>query len=187
MTTSADSTTPGRAPPLWQKAAWLVLPVVVLATLAAGVVAEPAPTGAGGAAEVVVEDPRGGTALRLDLDGLRALPAVDVVTGTVWTDAVNRYTGVLLRDLLVHLGVDPADGPGQVTISALDGYSATLPFEEIDDIAPLLAYLRNGAPMPLRAQGPFWLIFPYDDDPAFQTETTYARSVWQVSHILVER
>ena len=135
----------------------------------------------------VLEDSATGAETRLDTDALRRLPLTDYVTGTVWTDAVHRYTGVLLRDLLLQAGIDPAAGNGSVTVHALDGYSATIAFEEVTDTAPMLAFLRNGMQMPLRAQGPFWLIYPYDDVPAFQTETTYARSVWQVSRLRVER
>lgn len=159
---------------------------LVLALLAALLMAPPAP-GQGTGPSFVVEDPREGLVREFDIDLLATLPQTDYVTATVWTDAVNHYTGVLLRDILRHAGIDPAAGPGTVTVTALDGYSASLPFAEIDVVAPMLAFLRNGAPMPLRAQGPFWLLFPYDDDPAFHTETTYARSVWQVSRILVER
>lgn len=136
-------------------------------------------------AALVLRDTASGAVLRLDRAALRALPQTEYVTGTVWTDAVNRYTGVLLRDLLVHAGIDP--GAGTVTVRALDGYSATIPLDEVTEIAPMLAFLRDGAPMPLRAQGPFWLIYPYDAEPAFQTESIYGRSVWQVSDLLVER
>lgn len=139
------------------------------------------------AAFLMLEDAATLTVRQFDRDGLRMLPQTAYVTGTVWTEAVNRYTGVLLRDLLLEAGVDPEDGDGTVTVMALDGYSATLAFGDITDVAPMLAYLRDGAEMPQRAQGPFWLIYPFDADDAFRTETTYARSVWQVTRLLVER
>ena len=138
-------------------------------------------------AVVILEDAQAALRLEFDADGLAALPQTEFSTSTVWTDAVDRYTGVLLRDLLLEAGIDPAEGAGTVVVHALDGYSATIGFEDITPVAPMLAFLRNGDRMPLRAQGPFWMIFPYDDDPAFQNETTYARSVWQVSHLRVER
>lgn len=138
-------------------------------------------------ATVILEDSRAQTRLEFDMDGLSGLPLTEFSTSTVWTESVDRYTGVLLRDLLLAAGIDPAGGAGKVTIEALDGYSASLGFEDITTVAPMLAFLRNGARMPLRAQGPFWMIFPFDDDPAFQNETTYARSVWQVTRLRVER
>ncbi|MBK5927315.1 molybdopterin-dependent oxidoreductase [Rhodobaculum claviforme] len=136
-------------------------------------------------ASFLLRDSATAAARRIDIAALRTMPQTTYVTGTVWTDAVHRYTGVLLRDLLLHAGID--GGAGAVTVLALDSYRATLDFTEITGVAPMLAFLRDGAEMPLRAQGPFWLIYPFDEVPAFQTETTYARSVWQVSHLLVER
>ena len=136
---------------------------------------------------VILEDDSAELRLEFDVNGLAGLPQTEFSTSTVWTESVDRYTGVLLRDLLLAAGIDPAAGRGTVVIDALDGYSASIGFDEITPVAPMLAFLRNGARMPLRAQGPFWMIFPFDDDPAFQNETTYARSVWQVSHLRVER
>ena len=160
---------------------------VVLA-VCAGLVAMAGPLMAqGGAAAFVLEDRGAARHLAFDKDRLGGLPRTEYLTSTVWTDSVDLYTGVLLRDLLLAADIDPGAGPGEVVIQALDGYSATIGFEEITGIAPMVAYLRNGAEMPLRAQGPFWLLFPFDDDPAFQNETTYARSVWQISHLRVER
>ncbi len=153
-----------------------------------GLAALMAPSAAQGAeAAFVLEEIEAALRLEFDKARLGGLAQTEYVTSTVWTDSVDLYTGVLLRDLLLAAGIDPGNGPGQVVIEALDGYSATIGFEEITGTAPMVAYLRNGTAMPLRAQGPFWLLFPFDDDPAFQTETTYARSVWQISRLRVER
>ena len=140
-----------------------------------------------GAPAVVVVDAAAANSVEFDLPALRALPMTEFDTSTVWTETVDHYAGVLLRDLLQEVGVDLAATDGRVVIHALDGYTATFGFDDITPEAPLLAFLRNGAEMPLRAQGPFWILFPFDDNPAFQTETAYARSVWQVSRIVVER
>lgn len=148
----------------------------------------PATPGANaGSPAVTIEDPGHGTVVEIDRSAMRQLPHSEFSTSTVWTEGVDRYGGVLLQDLLAAAGIDTAAGNGRVQVSALDGYSAVLAFSEITAQAPLLAFLRNGDPMPARAQGPFWLLWPFDDNPAFRTETTYARSVWQVSHLLVER
>ena len=161
--------------------------MVWLAALCAGLVMADSPGAQGGGATLVLQEAGATLHLELDTDRLGGLPQTEYRTSTVWTDSVSLYTGVLLRDLLIAAGIDPGTGPGRVVIQALDGYSASIGFEEITTVAPMVAYLRNGAEMPLRAQGPFWLLFPFDDDPAFQNETTYARSVWQISHLRVER
>lgn len=128
-----------------------------------------------------------GDTLQLSPNDLAALPLTEFVTSTVWTEGVDRYTGVLLRDLLHHHGIEPGNGTGRVLLTAIDGYSAVIEFDAITERAPMLAFLRNGDIMPLRRQGPFWLIYPYDDDAAFRTETIYALSVWQVDTVNVIR
>lgn len=127
----------------------------------------------------------GGETRRLIEADLAAMPVTEYVTSTVWTESTDRYSGVLLRDLLTIHGIDEATGTGEVHLAAIDGYSAVIAFDMITERAPLLAFQRNGAPMPLRNQGPFWLIFPYDDDPAFRTESIYAKSVWQIEEMSI--
>lgn len=113
------------------------------------------------------------------------LPRTHFETSTVWTEGSDLYEGVLLKDLLLHLGVDMSAPGGRVVVEALDGYSAEIEFDLITQDAPLLAFLRNGHLMPRRAQGPYWLIFPYDHDARFRTESIYAQSVWQVTRLTI--
>lgn len=113
------------------------------------------------------------------------LPISEYETSTVWTESVDRYAGVLLIDLLRHLGFDPA--VGTVSVYAIDGYSAVINSNIISEQAPLLAFLRNDIPMSIRNQGPIWLIFPYDSDQKYRTETIYAMSVWQIRSLRVQQ
>ena len=135
--------------------------------------------------DVILEVQLGpGAIIGFTLEGLRALPLTEFETSTVWTQGVDSYAGVLLLDLLHHIGHTPVRGA--VNVRALDGYSAGIDATLITDQAPLLSFLRNGSPMSVRDQGPVWLIFPYDHNPAFRTESIYAKSVWQVRSIEVE-
>jgi hypothetical protein len=134
--------------------------------------------------ELIVELP-GVDAITLSMDELAAMPRTEFSTSTVWTEQVDHYAGVLLRDLLRHFGQDPETETGSVVLIGLDGYSATLQFELISAEAPLISFLRNGEPMSVRSQGPFWAIFPYDHNPAYRTESIYATSVWQIRTIRV--
>lgn len=122
---------------------------------------------------------------RITLTDLSELAQHSYHTSTVWTEGVHAFSGVLLRDLLDHLGVALGSDGGHVVLDALDGYTARIEADLITDSAPLLSFLRDGKPLPRREQGPFWLIFPYDDDPAFRTEAIYARSVWQIVSMTV--
>ena len=126
-----------------------------------------------------------GERLQMSTDDLAALPLTEFVTSTVWTEGVDRYTGVLLHDLLNHHGIEAAGGTGRVLLTAIDGYTAVIDFAAITERAPMLAFLRNDDIMPLRRQGPFWLIFPYDEDATYRTESIYALSIWQVATVSV--
>lgn len=114
------------------------------------------------------------------------LGLTEFTTSTVWTQGVDVYSGVLLSDLLSELGADLNASDGSVTLEAMDGYSATISFDTMLRTRPLLAFLRNNRPMSVRSQGPFWLIFDYDSDARLRTETHYAKSVWQISRLIVE-
>lgn len=120
---------------------------------------------------------------RFDRAMLEALPRHEFTTSTVWTEGVSHYSGVLLRDLLAAVG---AQGHS-LTAHAIDGYSATMPLDSVADDGPLVAFLRDGAPMSVRQRGPLWIVFPYDDNPAYRNDTTYGRSVWQLTRIEIER
>lgn len=120
---------------------------------------------------------------RFDRPMLEALPQHEFATSTVWTEGVSTYSGVLLRDLLAAVG---AEGEALVA-HGIDGYSATIPLDTVTDDGPLVALLVDGAPMSVRERGPLWIVFPYDDNPMYRNDTTYGRSVWQLTRIEIER
>lgn len=120
-------------------------------------------------------------AARFDLAMIAALPRTGFSTSTVWTEGVAHYEGVLLADLLAFLGAEGAE----LTASAIDGYSVAIPVDSLRPDGPILAFQRDGVPMPVRDRGPLWIIYPYDDNPAYRNDTTYARSIWQLTLIEV--
>lgn len=144
------------------------------------------------AGAAILEVEIGGEVVAIDLvsDLPPDLPLTSYRTNTVWTEDADIFTGVLLEDFLRHLGVhstqaDPLPAGATVTLQALDGYSATLTFPMLRDDRPLLAFRRNDQPMSRREQGPYWVIFDYDSDVRFRTETYYALSVWQIERIVI--
>jgi hypothetical protein len=116
-----------------------------------------------------------------DREMLMALPSIEIKTSTVWTDGVQSFVGVPLKTLLDFL---QSEG-GSVTARAVNDYSAEFPVEELEDDAPIIAYLVNGQAMPLREKGPLWIVYPYDSAPRYRTETVYARSVWHLFELAV--
>ncbi|WP_323781918.1 oxidoreductase [Thalassovita sp.] len=117
--------------------------------------------------------------MRMTVEDLKKLPHAGFETSTIWTEGLQTFEGVWLKDLIRHLDVSE----GTLELSALNEYLIEIEVEEVGDLGALVAYMRNGKPMTARDKGPLWVVFPYDSDVKFQSETTYARSVWQLDRI----
>ena len=124
-----------------------------------------------------------GPALELTLEQLRSLPVARIRTTTHWTSGLQQFEGVHLFTLLRYLGIQS----GQIELLAINDYSVTIPVAEIMPEGALLAFLRNGEPMSPRDKGPIWVVFDYDGNAAFRTETVFSRSIWQLDRIIVSR
>ena len=112
---------------------------------------------------------------------LARLPPTTIETSTIWTEGVQTFTGVSLHTLL-----DELDARGnQIHAHAVNDYMVTIPIEDAKENGPIVAYLRNGEIMSLRDKGPLWIIYPFDSDQDFRTETIYARSIWQLDRLEV--
>lgn len=117
-----------------------------------------------------------GDTIALDLATLDALPQVTFTTSTIWTDGPVTFSGVALKTLLS----DVIDTATAVEMVALNDYSVTISPSQIEDGVPIVATRMNGDVMSVREKGPFWVVFPYDSDPKYRSETIYALSIWQL-------
>ena len=122
-----------------------------------------------------------GDAAAFDRAMLEELDPVTIETTTIWTDGVQTFTGVPLDRLMDVVG---ATGTS-VDATAINDYSVAIPASDWVDGGPIVAFLNNGEPMSVRDKGPLWIVWPFDDNPAFQTETIYSRSIWQLDRIVV--
>jgi hypothetical protein len=114
-----------------------------------------------------------------DLEMLQALPVTQYETHTIWTEGVQSFQGVRLKDLF-----DRLDAKGAVIrVTALNDYSIDIPLNEASFQDAMIAYQRNGAPMPVRKKGPLWIVFPFDSDQRYRSEVYFSRSVWQLHKI----
>lgn len=123
----------------------------------------------------------GGTerSLSLTTEDLQALGHAHFSTSTPWTEGVHSFEGVSLRDLLASLKISS----GTMYMFAVNEYMVEVPFSDAVADGPIIAYAADGKPMPLRDKGPLWLVYPYDSKPDFNSETIYARSIWQLNRI----
>jgi len=123
------------------------------------------------------------SSISLSMEELMALPVAEFETTTIWSEGKQHFRGVWLSDLMVHLNIAEED----VYLSALNEYLVEFTPDEIVPGGPLVAYERNGTSMSPRDKGPLWVVFPYDQDPKFQTESVFAQSIWQLDRIEVYR
>ena len=127
--------------------------------------------------EVTVEQVPG-QVFSLSVQDLQDIAVTDVVTSTIWTQGVHKYTGVPLHAILQHLELSGTT----IEAIALNDYSVTMPFDTQVEW-PIVAFAIDGQPIPRREKGPLWIIYPFDQSPEFRTETIYSRSIWQLNRL----
>ncbi len=120
-------------------------------------------------------------AAEFDRAMLEALGLRELTTTTIWTEGIQVFSGVPLKALTDFLGVEG----GTLRAIAINDYVTSIPYSDAAEDLALLAMDRNGAPMSVRAKGPIWVVYPFDTDPRFQSETYHARSIWQMRSIEV--
>ncbi|MFN3937636.1 MAG: oxidoreductase [Gemmobacter sp.] len=109
------------------------------------------------------------------------LPQVGFTTSTIWTPQPEHFSGPPLG---VVLDCVAARGTRLIAIAANE-YRAEIAYDEVDEMAPILAIRRNGQPFGLRQRGPIWLVFPFDSEPRYRNERIYSQSVWQLTTLSV--
>lgn len=114
------------------------------------------------------------------LSDIEAMASIDIVTSTPWTLGQTRFTGVPLALFL------NGQASGTLRMVALNDFIQNMPLADIEALSPIVAFALDGQRMSVRDKGPLWVVYPFDEDIRFQTETIYARSVWQLRrlHIL---
>ncbi len=119
---------------------------------------------------------------QFDLDMLRELGAAEIRTTTIWTDGEQVFEGVWLSTLIERLGASGVS----IAATAINDYSIEIPLTDAVEGGALVAYHRNGQPMPVRDKGPLWIVYPFDDDPAYKSEVIFSRSIWQLDRMTVQ-
>ncbi|TYC51747.1 molybdopterin-dependent oxidoreductase [Rhodobacterales bacterium] len=120
-------------------------------------------------------------AAEFDMDMLEALPQVERTIETPWTSEATTFSGPRLKTILDAVG---AKGSGLI-VTALNDYSAELPYEDAETLETMLATRMNGDLMSVREKGPLFLIYPFDTNPELFNEKYFARSVWQIREVEV--
>ncbi|SMR72773.1 hypothetical protein SAMN04488030_1517 [Aliiroseovarius halocynthiae] len=117
--------------------------------------------------------------IELDLAGIEDLGLTTIETSTIWTEGVQSFVGIELATLTRALGI----ASGTIRAVALNDYAVEIPVSDAVTGGPILAVMRNAAPMSVRDKGPVWVIYPYDASSDYRTEVIYSRSIWQLTKL----
>lgn len=119
--------------------------------------------------------------ISFDREGFDKLPQRSFRTNTIWTNGEQEFSGVGLKSFLNCFDIED----GLVKLTAANEYFVEIETKDVREDGALIASRRNGNPMSRRDKGPLWLVYAYDMESDFRTETIYAQSIWQLDRIVV--
>lgn len=115
----------------------------------------------------------------LSQQDLLKLGPASVTTTTPWTDGESTYRGATLEQVLALAGING----GRVSARALNGYSVNIPVEAAVAAGALVAVSADGELMRVRDKGPFWIVFPWSQQPDLVNREVRAWAIWQLTQI----
>lgn len=156
--------------------------IALLATAGAGQASPPPPAGPSLLIKGAPDATTGRrSSVRLTLADLEALPQHAFSTRSPWSKEARHYAGPLLRDVLQRAGVHGKT----IHAAALNDYQITIPIEDVrQDV--IVAVRVDGKPIPVREQGPFFVIYPFDQKPELRQSRYYQRSIWQLKSLRLD-
>jgi hypothetical protein len=113
---------------------------------------------------------------------LEELGMSSIETTTPWYDKSMVFEGVLVDRIMKLV---EAEGTEVVAI-ALNDYRTTVPIKDFEEFEVILALKRDKEYMTVKDKGPLFIVYPYDSDPELKSQKYYARSVWQLSRLIVQ-
>jgi hypothetical protein len=117
-----------------------------------------------------------------DPASLAAVGTSQLATHVPWDAKPHVWEGVRLKRLLASQQIVGRS----LRVKALNDYVALIPWSDLEQFDPLLAWLRDGQPIPVREKGALLVIYPFAAHSELKrAEYTY-RSVWHVNEIVDE-
>jgi len=123
-------------------------------------------------------------AVELSIDDLRAMGDTRFATGTPWTKGTQKFEGITGAQIVAAMEAkgQKLDAKSVLAVANND-YSIVIPFEVFNQPTTLVAFAQNGAAMPVRDKGPFWIVFPYDQDSKFLSSSYQSYSIWGLERL----
>jgi hypothetical protein len=124
------------------------------------------------------------SAVELSIDELRALGDTKFATGTPWTKGTQKFEGITGAQIVAAMEAkgQKLDAKSVLAVANND-YSIVIPFEVFNQPTTLVAFAQNGGAMSVRDKGPFWIVFPYDQDGKFLSSSYQSYSIWGLERL----
>jgi len=92
------------------------------------------------------------------------------------------FKGPALADVLAQAG---ATG-GDLTLLASDDYKSEITSDEIEAFNPILAIEKDGVRMAPDDFGPFYVMWPFKENPEIDNEKFQSKAIWQLIKVEVK-
>lgn len=116
-----------------------------------------------------------------DMAMLQRLGTTTLQTSTPWTEGESEFHGVLVRDLLAHVGAQGS----MVKALALNDYNFDIHIDDFHRFPVILASEVDGRALTARDKGPLWIVYPLDDFSGREKQAIELRMVWQLIELQV--
>lgn len=135
---------------------------------------------------LVIIDPSG-TEHELTDHDFAELPWKTLVTHTAWTEGPRSFEGVLVRDVLSTVGIGyDSQNVRPVLAIALNDYRISIPMSDFFEFDVMIARKMDGKPMTRRDKGPYWIVYPRDQNTDLAEPHYDHRWVWQLWRLQVQ-
>ena len=113
---------------------------------------------------------------------IEKIGAEELHTETPFTNRPSTYSGIKLGRLIEELGAFGED------VSAIGDQRTSVGFSLSEAInhGAFLAFARDGVDLATQTQGPFWIVFPWSEEPSLQSRTTEAMAVRDLNQLIIE-
>ena len=114
---------------------------------------------------------------------LQALPQHELTEQPMSFPSAHRFRGPHLADVLTLAG---AAAGANTALTALDDYKVTITGDEIASHRPILALELDGVTLAGHDFGPYFVMWPFRENPEIDNETFQSKAIWQVIRVEVQ-
>jgi hypothetical protein len=123
-----------------------------------------------------------GGEVKLTLDEIAKLPQRTLTEQPTDFPKPMEFKGPALADVLKLAGVTEGD----LSLLASDDYKSEITADEIKAFDPILAIEKDGVRMAPDDFGPFYVMWPFKENPEIDNEKFQSKAIWQLIKVEVK-